>query len=107
VLVSIGNRIDSQDIERLLIKDTLARSSNSQIDSTCRKRNPNQSRFGWSEHFKDLDEALLEPEREILIGALEANGWNRQATAIRLGINRTTLYKKMKRLGIEISGSFQ
>jgi DNA-binding NtrC family response regulator len=107
VLVSIGNRIDAQDIERLLIKDTLVRSSKSQIDSTCRKRNPNQSRFGWSEHFKDLDEALLEPEREILIGALEANGWNRQATAIRLGINRTTLYKKMKRLGIEISGSFQ
>ena len=32
---------------------------------------------------------------------LEANQWNRQATAEALGINRTTLYKKMKRLGLE------
>ena len=32
---------------------------------------------------------------------LESNGWNRHATAEALGINRTTLYKKMKRLGLE------
>ena len=32
---------------------------------------------------------------------LESNGWNRNATADQLGINRTTLYKKMKRLGLE------
>jgi len=32
---------------------------------------------------------------------LEGNQWNRHATAEALGINRTTLYKKMKRLGLE------
>jgi len=32
---------------------------------------------------------------------LEANNWNRNASAEALGINRTTLYKKMKRLGLE------
>ncbi len=48
-----------------------------------------------------LAEALREPERRILVRALEANGWNRQATADQLEINRTTLYKKMKQLGIE------
>ena len=32
---------------------------------------------------------------------LESNHWNRHATAEALGINRTTLYKKMKRLGLE------
>ena len=47
-----------------------------------------------------LDEALREPERRILTAALEANQWNRQKTAEVLGINRTTLYKKMKALGI-------
>ena len=48
-----------------------------------------------------LADALHEPERQILLMALEANDWNRQRTADELGINRTTLYKKMKLLGIE------
>lgn len=51
-----------------------------------------------------LDEALREPERRILTAALEANQWNRQKTAEVLGINRTTLYKKMKALGIDGTG---
>jgi DNA-binding NtrC family response regulator len=48
-----------------------------------------------------LKAALAHPERQILIDALENNGWNRQNTADMLGINRTTLYKKMKKYGIE------
>jgi transcriptional regulator of acetoin/glycerol metabolism len=32
---------------------------------------------------------------------LESNDWNRHATAEALDINRTTLYKKMKRLGLD------
>lgn len=47
-----------------------------------------------------LDEALRAPERDILERALKANGWNRQKAAAQLGINRTTLYKKMKGLGL-------
>jgi DNA-binding NtrC family response regulator len=50
---------------------------------------------------QSLKEALEGPERQIIRGVLEANGWNRNATADQLGINRTTLYKKMKRLGLE------
>jgi len=48
-----------------------------------------------------LKDALAEPERRILECALHANGWNRQTTADQLGINRTTLYKKMKRHGLD------
>ena len=48
-----------------------------------------------------LNDAMLEPERKFVLGALEANDWNRQQTADVLGINRTTLYKKMKQLGID------
>jgi DNA-binding NtrC family response regulator len=48
-----------------------------------------------------LDEALEEPERRIIVEALKARNWNRNETALALGINRTTLYKKIKRLGIE------
>lgn len=47
-----------------------------------------------------LKEALEEPERRIIHAALEANDWNRQKTAATLAVNRTTLYKKMKRYGL-------
>ncbi len=50
---------------------------------------------------RTLKEALAGPERQIILEVLESNGWNRNATADALGINRTTLYKKMKRLGLE------
>jgi transcriptional regulator of acetoin/glycerol metabolism len=36
--------------------------------------------------------------------ALEATGWNRGDAAVRLGINRTTLWRRMQRLGIGTSG---
>jgi len=48
-----------------------------------------------------LVEALKGPEREIILRTLEANDWNRQRSAEDLGINRTTLYKKMRQLGID------
>jgi DNA-binding NtrC family response regulator len=48
-----------------------------------------------------LKEALAGPERQIILGVLRANNWNRNETADTLGINRTTLYKKMKRLGLD------
>jgi DNA-binding NtrC family response regulator len=50
---------------------------------------------------KALKEAMTAPERAIILEMLENNRWNRNATADALGINRTTLYKKMKRLGID------
>jgi DNA-binding NtrC family response regulator len=48
-----------------------------------------------------LKKALSTPERSLIIQALESNGWNRQNTAKSLGINRTTLYKKMKKYFID------
>lgn len=50
---------------------------------------------------RTLKAALEGPERQIILEVLELNHWNRHATADALGINRTTLYKKMKRLGLE------
>ncbi len=50
---------------------------------------------------KTLKEALEGPERQIILDVLKSNNWNRNATAEALGINRTTLYKKMKRLGLD------
>jgi DNA-binding NtrC family response regulator len=47
-----------------------------------------------------LKEAMAEPEKKIIRQLLEANQWNRQATAKALQINRTTLFKKMKQYGL-------
>jgi len=40
-------------------------------------------------------------EASYLMNALRRNGWNRAKTARELGIHKTTLYRKMKRYGIE------
>ncbi|MEM7784182.1 MAG: sigma-54 dependent transcriptional regulator, partial [Planctomycetota bacterium] len=48
-----------------------------------------------------LKEALEGPERQIILQCLKENNWNRNSTADQLGVNRTTLYKKMKRLGLD------
>ncbi len=48
-----------------------------------------------------LKDALEEPERRIILDTLRLHDWNRAATADTLQINRTTLYKKMKRLGLD------
>jgi DNA-binding NtrC family response regulator len=40
-------------------------------------------------------------EASLITAALEQHGWNCTETARSLGIHRTTLYRKMKSLGIE------
>ena len=47
-----------------------------------------------------LKEAVAETEKSFIRKMLEANHWNRQETAKALQINRTTLFKKMKRYGL-------
>ena len=47
--------------------------------------------------------ALADPERQLIIDALDRHGWRRDAAARSLGINRTTLYKKIKRLGMDLA----
>ena len=46
--------------------------------------------------------ALEAPERRIIEAALKRNSWNRQATAAELDINRTTLYKKMRKYRLDV-----
>ncbi|MEM6689291.1 MAG: sigma-54 dependent transcriptional regulator [Planctomycetota bacterium] len=50
---------------------------------------------------RTLKEALEGPERQIILQSLRRHAWNRAATADSLDINRTTLYKKMKKLGLD------
>ncbi len=73
------------------------------VDSAAEEAIPMHPSDDGAESWRpvSLEEALREPERRIILRALKANDWNRQATAEQLQINRTTLYKKMKSLGID------
>ncbi len=57
---------------------------------------------GWTP--TPLHDAVAEPERQILLAALEANDWNRSETARQLGVDRTTLYKKIKKHRLDEPG---
>ena len=50
-----------------------------------------------------LEEFLRRQEHARIVAELNRNKWGRQQTADALGINRATLYKKMRALGIESS----
>ncbi len=53
---------------------------------------------------RTLADAMRDPERSALLAALAAHGWNRSKAAASLGINRTTLYRKMRELGLKPMG---
>ncbi len=55
---------------------------------------------GGEENGLTLSEALAEPEKRIIRSVLAAHGGSRKAAAGALGIDRTTLYKKMKKHGL-------
>jgi DNA-binding NtrC family response regulator len=65
-----------------------------------RTNGASNGRRSHSPGIRPLKEALEEPEKRIILQALEALNWNRQETARLLDINRTTLYKKMKKYGL-------
>lgn len=89
VILSKGNIVGVQDLPEFLHKaDT--HSSEAGIpssDTTLSCQAPNA---------KSLREALKNPEKQVIRDALEQAGWNRKEAAANLGINRTTLYNKMK-----------
>ena len=65
---------------------------------------PNVTRFS-SASVKTNDEKTLkkiveQPEKEHIISVLKDHNWNRIKAAKALGVNRTTLYNKMKKYNI-------
>ena len=82
VLLSPGDEIGPTDLPSELLEDNISKTPLYPCGQT-------------------LKEALERPERQIIRRALEASKGNRSQAAEVLGINRTTLYKKMKRLGLD------
>ncbi len=51
---------------------------------------------GLKQKGQTLSDAMKKREEEIIFGALNESVWNRTKTASILGINRKTLFKKIK-----------
>jgi len=52
------------------------------------------------EAFSNLKHALQEPEKVHILRVLKEVGWNKKKAANKLGVNRTTLYNKLKKYNI-------
>jgi len=65
---------------------------------------PNASRFSTSSiqlaKGEPLKKVMEQPERQMILSSLNDHSWNRNKAAAALGINRTTLYNKMKKYKI-------
>lgn len=57
----------------------------------------NVSRSKKNESLKD---ALQEPEKIHILKVLQEVGWNKKRAAVKLGVNRTTLYNKLRRYNL-------
>ena len=116
VLLCKGNQIDSDLLPSAMqgsVQSSVHRSASnpypmiqpvspSHAPDGCTGSHPNPTMLESLPSNRTLSEALEEPERKIILEVLRANQWNRNATAEQLGINRTTLYKKMRKLGIAV-----
>lgn len=60
-----------------------------------------QNLSGPAEGEMNLDKAMKTVERELITRTLERNRWHRTRTATALGIDRRTLFRKMKAHGLE------
>ena len=95
VLLSRGSELTAADLPPQLLSNPIGGALPS-ADAAAPQVTKAQDVSGMT-----LREALEEPERQIILQSLRAHNWNRVATADTLGVNRTTLYKKMKKLGLD------
>ncbi len=66
---------------------------------------PNYLRQSRSVPAVEIAETLQEMEALFLIAALKRNNWSRKDTAQYLGINSSTLYRKIRKLGLTLPHS--
>ncbi|NOX59378.1 MAG: sigma-54-dependent Fis family transcriptional regulator [Planctomycetes bacterium] len=82
VVLSKNQHIDADDLPPRVIEEVQLSPAGAAFENTSLKK------------------AMEGPERTVIEAALRVNNWNRQQTAEMLDINRTTLYKKMRRYGL-------
>jgi len=95
VILSQHARLTLEDLpEELLAAETSAANTARPADATAASSH---------QQATALRDALKMPERELILKVLTEVRWNRSEAAKRLGIHRSTLYHKIRQLGIDTS----
>lgn len=63
---------------------------------------PKELQPGLTSPKRDTLHLVNEYEKELILNALRKNRWNRLQTARELGIHKTTLFRKIRKLGIDL-----
>ena len=87
VILDMDGVIESDDLPELLVGSALA--------SFDTKINKNAA-VG----IISLKDALKEPEKVYILQVMKEVGWNKKKAARKLGVNRTTLYNKLKKYSL-------
>jgi len=94
--------IDVEDLPETMQADQLPRGMSMGVSSGVLMCGASMSAADITMSAMPLAIALETPERQIIEAALKRNAWNRQSTAAELDINRTTLYKKMRKYRLDV-----
>lgn len=83
VILDTNAVIENDDLPEILVKSAL---STQEMNGAAAANNANS-----------LKDALKEPEKVYILQVMKEVGWNKKKAAKKLGVNRTTLYNKLKK----------
>jgi transcriptional regulator with PAS, ATPase and Fis domain len=83
VILDTDGVIENDDLPELLVSNALASFDAKTSDNVT--------------GLVSLKDVLKEPERLHILWVMKEVGWNKNKAARRLGVNRTTLYNKLKK----------
>jgi DNA-binding NtrC family response regulator len=110
VILSEGEWVDAAALPERVRRDEAPRDPNAdralRLHTDCTDPRASESTSIHEAPSRPRDDETLATqvrgsERAALVAALEAAAWNRSRAARALGINRTTLYRKMRDLGLD------
>ena len=101
VILCDGARIGAEHLpERVLRASTIGAQADAPSPLLKLNASPAAPVSPQAQDARTLSQRLRDPERAALLDTLEKHEWNRTQAAKALGINRTTLYRKMRDLGL-------
>jgi DNA-binding NtrC family response regulator len=86
VILDIDNIIGKEDLPDIILSGAASVSADLSVDI-----------------MSNLKDALQEPEKVYILRVLDEVGWNKKKAATKLGVNRTTLYNKLRKYNITSS----